>query len=832
MTKRLPLVLLLLVACSPEPATVAPHAGQPALYDADDFWYLVRNPSEISSADLLALGTPYLADELEGQLSLENADVDLRDTTIYALRDEANDDPRLENLQRVHAGILARHGRRELTSELADLRTRYLEQNDAGDRYYADASFRLRGRFTEGWGFDVPGLGEDLELRTRVGFNAWATLEARTVRVFDDRVDAHLETPLAAIRESAGFVLPRSVADLRDLKPGESVAIAGQGSLGINLGASAPIFAADPTGGLTWSIAFSASARAQLQGQVDVQIARMEGDELVVDLGISDMYDYGFRVAIEDRWGAAGLVTDRVDLDVGPIELGEIAEKAFEKELNRRLSLSASLSETNRSSRLSVLRFRFDLSRAGADEELETALAQLMQADARLAQLLAAQDHPGIVAEFQAHHGGMTRTAYAGVDLLGLRFFQETIEREGEIATRTEDGLEVIIYDALEQGRGWFSAERRFGRVGISSLALGERGVDGDVNLYLRVDERGAAVSREAILDNLGGGIIALVGPAPLNAIEEYAASLQDAAEAECYPTRHGPRANNANRRPANSCFEGLLATPSIQSGLIAAARAFETALDTANVHDEETRALATELAGSWMALHAVQEVGALFGEDSVHRFEARFDDEALRQLMEVPSSGLRTALIDYLAEAGMSRHRVYSDANERVEDENDAALDALERVWERHRQEYLTLAKAEEMELPNGHVLGDALMVRVPTRGDLISYADAMVGSFPQRRAEVAMALVDELVTTGEALDSTIFLDIHGVREEEAVTYALASLSDPNHRRIHVHHYLGGHRREVLQEAGLTDVRTTMVGEDVEWIGDAVFNLPGLFGF
>jgi len=801
---RKSLILLMLVgACAADAASETEDKG------VDDVVDLVRNLDDVDAADLLALGSPFATDAVNEQLTTEHAEVRLSDTTVYGLGDAD-----VEDLRLLRAGIVERLGRSELTSQMVDLRTRYLESNPNGHRYFADTSFQLGGSFADSLGFDVPGLGEDLSLRTRVGFAARATLEARTVRAFASESAAY-SAPLAAIRETRGFVLPRSVADLQTLVPGETIALSGWGKLGVNLGVSAPIFAADPAGGLTWSVAFSAAARAALEGQLDVQVAKLDGDQLVIDLGISDLRSYGFRVALEDRWGAAGLVADQVDLDVGPVDLAQIAERAFAKELDRRVGLSASLSREGERARLTVLRFRVDLARAERDPELEAAIAQLLRADARLAQLLATQERPGIVAEFQAHHSGVTRASYAGVDVLGLRFFQERIAREGEVTTNTEDGIETIVYDALEDGRGWFSAERRFARVGVGSLETRRDGTSaGAANLFLRLEERGAGISREAMLDNLGGALVAMVGPEPLDAAENLATMIQDAADDYC-------DTDDASR-PSRRCYEELLQDPGLQDGIRRAQERF----DEAAIADPATKALASELAANWIALHVVKSVGSLFGSESLYRHELRLDDQALAELMRTPGSALRVALVDYLAEAGMSRHRVFDDAAERAEDENRRALEDLERLWDARRAEYLRLLEAEQHTL-TGQPLGDALFVRVPLREELLAYAELAVSSFPARRAQLAVELVDELVEEGERLDSTAIFD--GVREEEAVSYALASLADRGHRTLSVGHRLGG--SDFLDAAGMREVEGTLQGDEVDWIGDAVFSLESVFG-
>jgi len=158
----------------------------------------------------------------------------------------------------------------------------------------------------------------------------------------------------------------------------------------------------------------SAGVRTRLEGTLDVQLVRLDGDAVVVDVGVEQASLKEMRVGLEDGWGVVGLVQKTVELGGRSIDLGQVVDKAFQKQLNAKLNLvEASLEKTQRRSRLSVARLRFSLDQAQGQAGIEKAIAAALRADVRLAQALANARTPGVEVEFELSRSGVSGTSYS-----------------------------------------------------------------------------------------------------------------------------------------------------------------------------------------------------------------------------------------------------------------------------------------------------------------------------------------------------------------------------------------------------------------------------------
>src|SRR6185295_18826560 len=123
-----------------------------------------------------------------------------------------------------------------------------------------------------------------------------------------------------------------------------------------------PLLLASPASAIAYQIVLSAALRTVLEGSLDVQMVRLRGSELVVDVGIERAIVKSASIAVEDGWGVTGLVQRVVDLGPTRVDVGRLADRALRRALGRNLDLVSARAEVERSrSRTSVARFRFDL---------------------------------------------------------------------------------------------------------------------------------------------------------------------------------------------------------------------------------------------------------------------------------------------------------------------------------------------------------------------------------------------------------------------------------------------------------------------------------------
>ena len=323
--KKVLFALPLLTACdSAEPAA----AEQELAVDCggkcdglDSIRSLLRDPSELDLDDLVDNGKALVTEELNDVL----ASGDLGGLAVD-FHNAGDLDPLVRDLA-------AAFGERELTTSVNTLRLEHLRSSS--DTVYAETSLVLEPGVGGDWGSSVEGLVADGTSTARVGFNADATIEARVISAHDAQSDNPIER-LQSLRE---FAVPRSLSDLRAMKPGEAVALRGEGSLGANLGVGVPLLIAEPTSVLTYNVVLSAGLRTHLGGVLDVQLLRMDGDELVVDVGVQEVKERTAFLAVRDRWGVQGLLESEISIAGIDVDLGQLVDRALQRQLNDRLSL-------------------------------------------------------------------------------------------------------------------------------------------------------------------------------------------------------------------------------------------------------------------------------------------------------------------------------------------------------------------------------------------------------------------------------------------------------------------------------------------------------------
>ncbi|RLB53015.1 MAG: hypothetical protein DRJ42_13185 [Deltaproteobacteria bacterium] len=702
----------------------------------------------VDRGDLVNVTAGLATDQLNDALAFDNVAVGFDAPELYALEADAEGDLTVHDLDALTSGLAYRYGERELSTAVNRVRQRHLEAS--GDEVFAEAAFQISAEFDHGWNFQTGGLSEDGgDGRVSIGFTAGAEVESRVIGAFGNEIRSNGSAMLQALQESRGFILPRSVDDIRDLSPGESIALSGDGALGVNIGAGVPLIIAEPTAGLTYNIIVSGALRARLEGHLDIQLVRMEGDDVYIDVGTSRIFTKSAQLAIRDGWGVTGFIEAEVDIAGQTVDLGRIVEKALQKQLNRQINLiDGRLERSGRESRLSVARIRFDLDELTGDGE--EALQQLLKGDIRLAQLLSNEGEPGVHAEFDMLRTGESTTGYAGIDLLGMKFFSETIESSGTTIVQTPGGARSLMFDSLHNEGGWFFSSHGYTRVGLSGLVWDPRvaaAPTGEANLFIQVVEGDGYMQRDKLLDHVDAMLIALAGPDAFAILETYGNDLERHTESLCSP---GSRAGSA-------CFEDVLAdaeTIRLRADGLAAFTAEIGGLSTSQ------RVLVTEAAELRLTSQATVEIAAsLTGPESAVVTDYRLDDRALNQLLlEHTGEELAAAVHAYLQVAEIRRDVGETElAADRAEVVTDNGIDvaALAAIFDLARENYEAVTSAENATLDGfGQIGANAMEIRFAVdRDGAVDYESATTQSLAQARAAVATALYDDLVASADDL-------------------------------------------------------------------------------
>jgi len=751
----------------------------------------------VDRGDLVNVTADLATDELNDALAFGGGAVGFDSPEIYALSDDAMMDLTLNDLDDLTFGLAFQYGERELTTAVNRARQGHLR--DSSDVVFAEAAFRIEADVDHGWNFQAGGLLDDQDAVISVGFTAGAQLESRVIGAFDNEVRSNGSIMLEALRNGRGFVLPRSVDDIRNMDPGESVALSGEGAIGVNIGAGVPLLIAEPTSALTYNIILSAALRARLEGRLDVQLVRMEGDDLYVDVGTSRIFSTTRRLAIYDGWGVSGFIEAEVEIAGVTVNLGRVVERAIERQLDRQVNLiDGRLERTGVDSRVSVARFRFDLDQIGTDGE--RAIEQLLQGDIRLAQLLSNENEPGVHAEFDLLRSGESTTSYAGIDIFGLRFFRERIEASGSSVIQTPGGVRTVMFDSLHREGGWFSASHGFTRVGLSGL-LWEPGSGaaplGEANLFIQTVEGEGYFERHKMLHHIDAVLRALVGADSFAIIDGYGDMVEAHTRMLC------PRPDTGS-----GCLASVLDDAETIRLRTDGLAEFTTSLGGLS---DDQRNLAIDLGRMRLAAQATIEIPAgTTGPKMSVVTDYRIDDTALTHLFTQYTGAQFAAAVDaYLALAHY--------------DETADAI-AIAALFDAARNDYEEVNSAENATLDGfGKIGGNALEIRFEVdRDGAPDYDSATTQSLSQARAAVATRFFDDLYEEVRSLPG---------HPEKIVGYSILSLIpvesqdlrfdirvDPD--RFYEDHYV---------TAGYSNMDLYASGPRVSTIDGGLFNLDAL---
>ncbi len=742
---------------------------------------LVADARTLGLSDLLAIGGDFATVAFDDGLGgARYASIQRHPTELYAPAAIARGADGVHDLDALVTGLAARFGDTSLSTEVNRLRAEHLART--GQRVYAESAFAVLGGLDHGWRLPTRGFGASAEVPVTLGFDAGAELELRVVSVHPHESPALVDAPLAAIKAARGFVLPRALADVGRMAPGESFALAGRGRLGVNLGVGVPILLANPLGLIAYDLVLSAGLRSVFEGQVDVQLVKLAGDAVVVDVGVRDATLAQASIALADGWGVHGLLERSVTLGGARIDLDALLDVALIGKVSDKLSLLAARAERTRTAmRMSVARLRFDLAVPDPLGGRGAALAQALHGDVRLAQALAARGDAGVVAEFDLMRSGVSAVAHVGIDLLGMRWFRHQAESEGAAVVQTPGGVLALMWDSLHRASGWLYSSSAYTRVAIGGLRFDARApaaATGETHLVVQTEEGERYMTRDQLIDQLDSVLVAAGGVGALRAVEASGNRLEQLVDARCPLPGFG-------RTFYEACNVALLDAPEVAT-LRADALA---ALDRATAERAAPlRALLRDVAARRLALQAIQEPDVtLVGPQASIVVDYRLDDGALRAVFEADRTAAREQVLhvleatqlDRLADAPAQRAAIRAAAGPLAEQ--------MAGIHAEHAARYARLRAIDGARIEGlGAIGANAIEVRFPVdaAGRPI-YARAVSQSIAQARAGVAASLFDRLRDVAATLPR-----LGGApppHAEQLVAATLLGLADPDRIELRI---------------------------------------------
>ena len=232
------LILTATAACTAE--SDEQESNEAAVTELKSYW---ADAKKLDLGDLTRVTVGYATDGLNGQLASPNLQARFEAPTVFAASAQPNkvlpDGSEIKALDTVVTGLAARFGEKELGTEVNSTRLAHLARG--ADKYYVESAFATRAGIDHGWSHAAKGFGGS-ESTVNLGFDAGAELSSRViVATSDDKVGSLVKAPLAATKEMRGFVVPRSVDDVRKMKPGTVIM-----DLAVTGPASTPSFTRQP----------------------------------------------------------------------------------------------------------------------------------------------------------------------------------------------------------------------------------------------------------------------------------------------------------------------------------------------------------------------------------------------------------------------------------------------------------------------------------------------------------------------------------------------------------------------------------------------------------
>ncbi len=814
------------------------EADQDSVRLLKTYWADAR---KLNLTDLIRVETGYAAERLNDKLAVGEFAATFEAPSVFGAQEQRSEildeiagaSNRVRSLSAIVSGLAAQFGDSELSTQVNAIRLKQV-QSGGNSKYYIESGFSLKGGIDHGWSFSAGGFGGSL------GFAAQAILSSRVIVASDDqRLRSLVTAPLHAVKEMRGFIYPRSVADVRAMRPGEMFALKGEGRLGVNLGVGVPLLAAAPIPQASYDVVFSAGVSASLTGDLDVQLVRLEGDEVVVDVGMETVKETSFEAAIKDGWGIKAVCDDgspclrTIDLGLKKVDLKRMTEQAVQRRLDEYLHTEIGGGVSSVKSRAMVSRMRFHLDRGDATE-VSRALEQALKADVRLAQALHNRDlgnpTPAVAVDFDLLRNATTSKRNFGAQIFGMSIYQKVVvEKSGVFSVDTPSGSQLLLFDSLDKHGGWFQMDHGFTRIGVAALAFEKSEPDvskSQANLFVQTLVGDTHMDDDTMIDNADALISALAGSAAVEALDTYGNALQRKVWDTC-PVEEDD--NHQTKPWDEQCNVKLLDDPEMQRLKANGMAAIESKISSL---PEDYKDMVRTAAHVRLTLQSVgiHNLDALNGPSASFTLDFHLDDKALMLLASKKPEEYRSALVDYLTAVSADRIHVGKDTDKAavkaaVLEKYGSAIEAMSKVYERRSKEYAELAKLDSniaAVLGGKRYIAHPIGIRATTDGFALQ-------SISHERSLTAQALFDDLKDTASRKFTRAPL-----YEEHAAAYPLlALLPAPSiELSLDVKTDVKSNfwvSRERFKKAGFAGVVKAAKGADVAMISGGMFDVRAI---
>lgn len=402
------------------------------------------------------------------------------------------------------------------------------------------------------------------------------------------------------------------------------------------MGAGVPFLIASAGTALTVHARLSLAARAALEGKLDVQMIRGDGDKLYVDVGMSKARIRSLQAALEPGFGLDAIPDVDVDLLGRTVSLGELANDAMRKQLQKHIDIRAEIGSSDEDGRLRVARFEFDLSQDS--QELEQALAQLRRGDMRLAQALSRQGgaengvRQTIDMTKEYHHHDFK----AGFNFLSMAFYIENGFDTGQVTIDTDEGSQTLLFTELQEKRGFFFTDRESSwRTLVSIEQRAGADVRGQVNVRHILREGQETFSRDELLDHTDSLLAVLVGRDSAVRLADALDAVGNAADDACRDP--GSDASPSEDRAYRDCLLAAPMNPEVVGAVNSANAELDAVLEGGTIRDGFTdgEAMVRDLYAFELQLaSAGYDAGENVAPDGQVVSEVRIADAGVHELM------------------------------------------------------------------------------------------------------------------------------------------------------------------------------------------------------
>lgn len=432
---------------------------------------------------------------------------------------------------------------------------------------------------------------------------------------------------------------------------------------------------------------------------------------------------------------------------------------------------------------------------------------------------------------------GASTTSSAGIEILGMRFFRETIATEASIVVQTPGGVLSLLLQSLHRAKSWFFSSHYYTATSLAGLSFdtvgGARPL-AETNLILQTQEGDKNMPRDKIIDHLDGLIVSVAGFAALEVLEVKGNRMEQYVREQC------PRGLTGDEAFYEGCNIRLIEEDAELARLRSEAMdEFQFAIGHLDPPMFELMAHVANL--RLVAQQIEDRLSEIFhGPSTSIVVDNRFDDAALAEIMtQRTGEDLKQSVLNFIKAAQSNRLKNELAANrETIATRADDELNELRAIFDGHADAYRRLMSLETAEIEGlGHIGSQAIEIRfeVDRRKNPI-YKDAVSQSLAQARAQVTTRLFLDLLDVAEDFPTGPY-NASAPHAEQLVSYGLLGLSSPERMDLRVEFdtklncFLCNFDR--YEAAGYEDMDIYRQGSAVELIGGgSLFDIDLLTNF